>query len=139
MKGLQILLLILILGLIVSAQTKRRPRTKSVVPKNSILAVILPQLSTPEICGSPEWAEKEVYSGSIIKRDFDDSEMLLSGFVLRDAKDDRTYINIDTEHVSGLAASASNDLADFLTKGRRIKVWVYRCRRILYAYKIAPL
>jgi hypothetical protein len=131
--------LLLLLGLNGTAQTKRKSVAKKPVEPDTILAVVLSDLAPNTVCGEPEWAEKESYIGTIIKREFDDSELHLSGFVIRDAKDQRTFINIDTEHVAGLARSAPEELSSFLTKGKRVKVWVYRCRRILYAHKIKPM
>ncbi len=133
------IVLVLLFGLSVVAQTKRKPAAKKAVEPDTILAVVLSDLAPDTVCGEPEWAEKESYIGTVIKRQFDDSELHLSGFIIRDAKDQRTFINIDTDHVSGLARSAPEELSSFLTKGKRVKVWVYRCRRILYAYKIKPM
>jgi hypothetical protein len=133
------IILVLLFGLSVIAQTKRKPVAKRAVEPDTILAVVLSDLAADTVCGKPEWAEKESYIGTIIKRQFDDSELQLSGFVIRDVKDRRTFINIDTDHVSGLARSAPEELSSFLKKGKRVKVWVYRCRHILYAHKIKPM
>ena len=131
--------LLLVLGVWVTAHTKRKSAVKKAVEPDTILAVVLSDLASDTVCGAPDLAEKESYIGTIIKREFDDSELHLSGFVIKDAKDQRTFINIDTEHVAGLASSAPEELSSFLTKDKRVKVWVYRCRRILYAYKIKPM
>lgn len=133
-----IVVLFLLFSFSVEAQTNRKPTAQKPVEIDTILNVILLNLAPDTVCGKPEWAEKEVHIGTILKRQFDDTELRLSGFVIRDAKDQRTFINIDTHYVAGLARSAPEELSSFLTKDKRIKVWVYRCRHILYAYKIAP-
>jgi hypothetical protein len=130
------LFLVFVFGLTGNAQNKKLHSKVPADKQNTILAVVLSDLASKDVCGKPEWAEKEVYVGSIIKRQFANNEMQLSGFVLKAADDTRTYINLDSDYIDGRAASASSDLSDFLTKGRHIKVWVYRCRRILYAYRI---
>lgn len=125
-----------IFSLIGFGQSKKFPRTDK---QNTIIAEVVKKLAEPIVCGSPEWAEKDFYSGTIVKRNFDKSQFKLSGFVLRDKRGRRTFINLDTDYIDGLAASASSDLSDFLLVGRPIKVWAYRCRKILYAYKISSI
>lgn len=133
------LFFILIFSFSAFSQNKRKMPAKARVTNDTILAVVLSKMSVPEICGKAEWAEKESYIGTVLKRQFNDSEMELNGFVLREANDERAFINIDSEYISTLAASASGDLSSFLKKGVRVKVLVYRCRQVLYAYKIIPL
>jgi hypothetical protein len=123
----------------VSGQTKK---TRPKIPahkQNTILASVLSNLADTSVCGDTKNTEKETYAGMVIKRQFDANEVQLSGFVLRDAKDRRTFINLDAKYISERAESASSDLSDFLTKGRRVKVWAYRCGRIFYAYKITEI
>ncbi len=116
-----------------NAQNKKLHSKVPADKQNTILAVVLSDLASKNECPDPE---KEIYTGSIIKRQFKDNEMQLNGFVLRADDDTRTFINLDSDYIAGRAASAISDLADFLTKGKHIKVYVYRCRHILYAYKI---
>lgn len=100
-------------------------------------AKLFTNLATPAgVCVKPEWAEKEILIGRIVKREFDDSETLLSGIVVADAKDRRTFINFDTEYVSAKGHSFPGELSDALLKGKNVKVWIYRCRFILYARQI---
>lgn len=63
------------------------------------------------------------YIGTLVQRKFDDDEITLIGFVLRDSKDQRT-------------------VSPFLAKGKRVKVWAYACGaagRVLYADRIVAL
>ncbi len=128
--------MIFVFGLTGNAQNKKSHSKIPADKQNTILAAVLSDLASKDVCGKPEWTEKEVYVGSIIKRQFDNNELTLNGFVLRAKDDTRTFINLDSDYIAGQAASATSDLSDFLTKGRHLKVWVYRCRRILYAYRI---
>lgn len=128
---------ILILAVSLSAQSKIQKKT-SHPSKDTILYEVLKELANEDVCGA-EADASEIYSGTIIKREFAEDEMRLSGFVLRMEKDNRVFINLDYEHISGLAASASSDLSEWLIKDRKVKVYVYRCRRILYAYRIVGL
>lgn len=123
----------------VSGQKKKTLPKIPAHKQNTILASVLSNLADTSVCGDPKNTEKETYDGMVIKRQFNANEVQLSGFVLRDAKDRRTFINLESEHIASVAASASSDLSNFLIKGRRIKVFVYKCRRILYAYKIQAL
>ncbi len=128
---------ILIFAVSLSAQTKHQKKT-SHPSKDTILYKVLKELADENVCGAKADAS-EVYSGTIVKREFAEDEMRLSGVVLRMEKDNRVFINLDYEHISGLAESASSDLSEWLIKDRKVKVYVYRCRRILYAYKIVGL
>jgi hypothetical protein len=69
---------------------------------------VLKDLADEDVCGAKADAS-EVYSGIVVKREFAEDEMRLSGFVFRMEKDKRVFINLDYEHISGLAASASSD------------------------------
>ena len=132
-----LLIVLLIFSFSLSAQTKQK-RKVSHSSRNTILFEVLKNLADEDVCGA-DADSSETYIGTVIKRDFAEDEMRLSGFVLRLADDNREYINLDFEHISGLASSASSDLRDWLIKGRKIKVSAYRCRRILYAHKIVGL
>lgn len=131
------IVVILFFSVSLSAQVKQK-RKPSHPSKDTILFEVLKNLADENVCGAKA-DSSETYIGTVIKRNFAEDELRLSGFVLLMAEDKRIYINLDEEHISGLAASASNDLSDWLIKGRKIKVSVYRCRRILYAYKITGL
>lgn len=120
-----------------SAQSKNQNKT-SHPSKDTILYEVLKDLADENVCGTKADAS-EIYSGTIVKREFAEDEVRLSGFVLRMEKDKRIFVNLDFEHISDLAASASSDLSEWLIKDRKVKVYVYRCRRILYAHKIVGL
>ena len=109
-----------------------------VLSKNTILFEVLKNLADENVCGAKA-DSSETYVGKVLKRNFAEDELRLNGFVLLVAGDKHIYINLDEEHISGLAASASSDLTDWLIKDRKLKVFVYHCRRILYAYKIVGL
>ncbi len=148
MKKCLVLLVVLLISSISittltgAAPTKAAPtqkRRKSSHPaKDTILFEVLKKLAGENACGAKADAT-ETYVGTVLKRDFAEDEVQLSGFVLRTAGDNREYINLDSDYISGRAASASSDLSDWLIKGRKMKVYVYRCRRILIAYKIVGL
>ncbi len=131
--------LFLILVLSFFAFGQKKIVKKSVVPRDTILYEVLKNLAAKNVCGMPQPDGKEIYSGSIVKRSFNDSAVALNGFVLADAKDRRTFINFDDDYISGRAASASRALSDYLIKGVRVKVFAYRCGHIYYAYKIQPI
>ncbi len=133
-KYIFLLLVILIFSVSITAQTKQK-RKSSHPAKDTILFEVLKDLAGENVCGAKANAT-ETYAGTVLKRNFAEDELQLSGFVLRTAGDNREYINLDSDHISGVAASASGDLRDWLIKGRKMKVFVYRCRRILYTYKI---
>ncbi|MDQ3713533.1 MAG: hypothetical protein M3388_15105 [Acidobacteriota bacterium] len=136
-KYIFLLVIILIFSVSLSAQTKQK-RKSSHPAKDTILFEVLKDLADENVCGAKA-DSTETYFGTVLKRDFAEDELQLNGFVLRTAGDTRQYINLDSDHISGLAALASSDLRDWLIKGRKMKVFVYRCRRILYANRIEGL
>lgn len=82
------------------------------------------------------------YVGKLVQRKFDDDEITLIGFVLRDSKDERTYINLDDEQIDRMLMVDRSYLSKFLAKGKQVKVWVYVCGaagRVLYADRIVAL
>ncbi len=79
------------------------------------------------------------YSGSVVKRQVDKDEITFSGFVLRDSKDNRTFINIDTDYAAGVGDGMLGDLAYQLKIGRRIKITAYLCSHILYLKRVQLL
>jgi hypothetical protein len=136
-KKVFLLLLIMLFSLSLVAQTKQKKKT-SHPSKNTILFEVLKKLADQNVCGTKADSVED-YIGIVQKRDFADDELHLAGFVLKTKGDKRQYINFDSEYISSLAASAMSDLSDWFIVGRKIKVSVYRCRRILYAYKIVGL
>lgn len=67
------------------------------------------------------------YTGTIVQRKFDDDEITLIGIIVRDSKDERTFLNIDSDQISQLNRAALSNLSSFLGKGKRIKAWAYMC------------
>lgn len=132
-----IIFALMVLSISLPAQTKQKRKT-SHPAKNTILFEVLKNLADKNVCGA-EADSSEVYTGTVLRLSFAEDELRLNGFVLVMSGDKRMFINLDEEHISGVAASASSDLSDWLIKGRKIKVSVYRCRRILYAHRIEGL
>lgn len=82
------------------------------------------------------------FIGTLVQRKFDDDEITLIGFVVRDAKDERTYINLDDEQIDRMLMVDRGYLSSFLARGRRLKVWAFACGaagRVLYADRIVAL
>jgi hypothetical protein len=77
-----------------------------------------------------------VYEGALVKREFGDDQLRLSGIVISDENDKRIFINFDEEHVAGLRRSVPEELSSALTVGKQVKVWVYRCSKVLFAHRI---
>ncbi len=71
--------------------------------------------------------KSDIYIGTILKRQFDEDEVFITVITLRDAKDNRHYINIDTEQISLLGRNAPSQLSSLLGKGKRVKVWTQEC------------
>jgi hypothetical protein len=65
--------------------------------------------------------------GTIVSRKFDDEELTLIGFTIREKTDERTFVNIDTEYVSGKGRFVPTELSSILSKGKRVKIRVYGC------------
>lgn len=63
------------------------------------------------------------YIGTIVRRKLDDDQITLIGFVLRDSKDQRTYINLDDEQINRMLMVDRGYFPTFLAKGKRVKVW----------------
>lgn len=82
------------------------------------------------------------FSGTVIKRNYADDEITLIGFVLREAGDTRTFLNIDHERVAGKGHFVPDQLLEILKVGVRVKVWVYGCGasgRLMYLDKVQRL
>jgi hypothetical protein len=121
-----------------SSSAQNRSKKSSHPASDTILFEVLKKLSGENICGAAA-DSSDTFVGTVVKTNFADDELRLNGFVLQLTGDKRIFVNLDEEYISGRAASASSDLSDWLVKGRRIKVWTYRCRRILYAHRILGL
>ncbi|MBX3265450.1 MAG: hypothetical protein KF831_01970 [Acidobacteria bacterium] len=67
------------------------------------------------------------YTGTIVQRKFDDDEITLIGIIIRDSKDERTFLNLDSDQISRLDRAARSNLSSFLGKGKRIRAWAYMC------------
>lgn len=65
--------------------------------------------------------------GKIVKRDFDEDEVTVASIVLADARDKRHSININDSKVGLLGHSLNEIVPTFLSKGRRVQVWTYKC------------
>lgn len=78
---------------------------------------------------SPGWAcgGIKTYTGTVIKRDFDENEVMLSGFVIRQATDVRLFVNIDAERVADLDGLLPSKLSLILGKGKKVKIWAIMC------------
>ena len=86
--------------------------------------------------------ETPTLSGTIIKRQYDDDELTLIGFVLRSRGDKRTYVNIDHEYVSGKGRFVPEELLQLVKPRKQVKIWVYGCGasgRLLMLEKIQSL
>lgn len=67
------------------------------------------------------------YIGTVIKRDFDENEVMLNGFVIREASDVRTFVNVDVEHIASLDGLLPRKLSLILGKGKKVKIWAISC------------
>jgi hypothetical protein len=83
---------------------------------------------TGTACGDARFAKKVIFTGTVMRREFAEDEITPLGIVIRDRKDDRTYINVDfeylNEHFSGGTIAS---LTDILSKGRYLLVVAYQC------------
>ena len=67
------------------------------------------------------------FVGTIVKRDFDEDEVMVTNITIRDTKDERVHLNVDSEQISLLGRTAPTIISSFLGKGKRVKVWAYTC------------
>jgi hypothetical protein len=65
--------------------------------------------------------------GTIVKRNFEDDEVMIASFILSDAKDKRIPININDAQVGLLGRETSGIVSSLLSKGNKIQVWTYQC------------
>ncbi len=125
---------ILILMLTVSglAQNKKSS-AKGNVPKQKADTVQLSNLSRSaseleESAGSNlACGGVSTYTGTVLKREFDENEVMLIGFVIREASDVRTFVNIDVEQVTSSDGLLGRKLSLILGKGKKVKIWAIGC------------
>lgn len=110
----------------VTAQTTKKTTSKPVVIKKAARVVTMSDLASKHVCVDPTKHTVPV-DGVIVKRNFDDNEMTLIGVVVREKDDQRYFVNIDSEYVAGKGRWVPSELSSILTKGRRVKIWVYGC------------
>jgi hypothetical protein len=67
------------------------------------------------------------FVGTIVKRVFDEDETMIVNVVLRDAKDERNFINIDGAQILGLGRTAPTLLSSLLGKGKKVSISAYEC------------
>ena len=130
-----ILALIFVLAIVALAQSSTRPAAKyGGTARNPRL------IELSNLAGDSEGCLKRgPYIGTLVQRKFDEDEITLIGFVLRDSKDQRTYINLDDEQIDRMLIVDRGYVSRFLAKGTRIKVWAFACGaagRVLYADRI---
>ncbi len=65
--------------------------------------------------------------GTVLNRKFDEDELTLVGFVIREKTDERSFVNIDTDYVAGKGRFVPSELSSVLMKGKRISIGVYGC------------
>ncbi len=130
-----ILALMFGLTLVAFAQSSTQPVAKYAgTPRNPRLIELSNMAGDSDGC-----VKRGPYIGTIVQRKFDDDQITLIGFVLRDSKDQRTYINLDDEQIDRMLMVDRGYLSTFLAKGKRVKVWVYACGaagRVLYSDRI---
>lgn len=114
-----------------NAQSKASPAAAS---DNDRMAMSV-DLAGEKPCGGPTDGTA-VFVGTVVKRDFAEDEVTLAGVVLRDAKDRRTLVNIDSEHLKNSTSLLSEDLSDLLTVGKRVRIKADRCGRVYVARRL---
>lgn len=62
-------------------------------------------------------------TGKVLRRGFDENQVTLVGFVIRDASDVRSFVNIDTDHLVNSDGMLPTKLSRLLAKGKRVKIW----------------
>ena len=67
------------------------------------------------------------FVGTIVKRTFDEDETMITNVALRDAKDERVFVNIDTAQIWGLGRTAPTLLSSLLGKGKKVTISAYEC------------
>jgi hypothetical protein len=118
--------LILIFAVNLVAQTSKKSVSKRGGAKKAIRVVEMSDLASQDVCVDPTKHSVPV-DGVIVKRNFDADEITLIGVTVREANDERYFVNIDNEYVASKGRFVSSELSSILTKGRRVKIWVYGC------------
>lgn len=112
------------------AQNKRIPVKGKVIKQKPVELSNLSRSSSEleEYAGSNlSCGGISTYTGTIIKREFDENGVMLSGFVIRETTDVRTFVNIDLEHVADSDGLLGTKLSLILGKGKRVKIWAVPC------------
>ena len=71
--------------------------------------------------------ENKPIIGTIVKRWFEDDEVTLAGIIVRNAKDKRKSVNIDSDHMFLLGRTTPEILSDFLEKDKKVQIWYFDC------------
>jgi hypothetical protein len=92
-----------------------------------------------ELC----YEQQTPISGSIVKLDYDDDEIKISGFILEDESGKRTNINVETDVLYTRLPNADiGNLPSLFAKGKRVSVVVIGCGasgRVLMAKNIRAI
>jgi hypothetical protein len=120
------LALALLLGMGGTAQNSKKSTVKRDGVKKASQKVELSNLyNTDDPAQCRELPQSII--GTIVSRKFDDDELTLIGFTIREKNNERTFVNIDAEYVAGKGRFIPGQLSSILGKGKRIKVRVYGC------------
>lgn len=71
--------------------------------------------------------KSNIINGTIVKRDFEEDETMISSFVLKDAKDNRKSVNVDSMQIWLLGREAPRIVSSLLEKNAQVKVWTSEC------------
>lgn len=125
-KILLLTLLTLIFSLASFAQTK------------DDMAASLDLASSPP-CGVDEKPRHQMVVGTVMKREFAEDEMTLSGVVIKESKDQRTFVNLDVEYLQGETGNLTAQLSEFLAVGKRVTLKTDVCGRTLTLRRLMPV
>ncbi len=117
---------ILLITVNAAAQTGKQSGGKRGGAKKAAPVVELMDLASPNVCVDPQKHSAPV-DGVIVKRTFANDEITLIGVTVREANDERYYVNIDSEYLANKGRFVPREVSSVLTKGRRVKIWVYGC------------
>jgi len=135
MKLLTVFLLLFFAANTILAQSKKVE--KAAKPKPSMA-----DLYNKDDGGACYPLKPPTLSGTVVKRQYDEDEITLIGFVLKEPGDDRTFVNVDHEYVGKKGRFVPEELLQFVKPGNRVKIWVYGCGasgRLLMLEKIQIL
>ncbi len=94
-------------------------------------------LSSGTLCGDPQFTTIQILTGVVKKRVFGESETILKGIVLADAKDQRHYLNIDHDFLADTYSGNTIDsISEDLMIGTHIRAKVDVCGRIYVLRRI---